>query len=95
MAKQTIKLTHGKWSSGRPRETEAAQKLREAADKTGTMEDMRKGGWSNYQVLRRLAVWGLVEVRNSGPRGGRRYHATRAGRYQIKKLNSFKKEATG
>ena len=84
--KTAIKFINGHWPDGRPKYTEAAYKLMESANREGATVDRRKGGWTNFDVLRRLGMLGLVEARETGPRGGRRYHATRRGRYQLKKL---------
>ena len=46
----------------------------------GVIPTRRKKGYSNYDVLDNLVRIGWIEERMTGPRGGRRYHTTKAGR---------------
>lgn len=75
----------------RGKRTQAFKGLQWSYDGKGLkVEDLAKG--PNYiggaiKTMEKLREAGLVEIRNSGPRGGKRYHITKQG---IKKLWDLK-----
>jgi len=65
-------------------ETAAGDRLKLAARRDGYWPAYSRHG-NYYSIMERMRACGLVEVRHTGPRGGRRFHATRKGRYWLKK----------
>lgn len=56
--------------------TVAFYKLKASLDDGGTIPNF---AFRDYKVLQNLLSAGLVEMRNSGVRNGKRYHATQKG----------------
>jgi hypothetical protein len=56
-----------------------------AACRGGVTPTRRQKGWSDWNIFSYLLGRGWIEARNTGPRGGRSYYATRKGRYHLRK----------
>ena len=65
--------------------TERYWVLLDASRRTGATPTRRGGGWTNYPTIRELLDVEWLEKRHTGPRGGITYHATRKGRYHLRK----------
>jgi hypothetical protein len=65
---------------GKP--TQACKKLFDSCDSKGTVAERARSNYPSdeHKVLRTLLAHKYVEQKNSGPRGGSRYHVTQAGR---------------
>ena len=75
--------------------TNSYWKLCDGRAREGAMVTQRRGGYCDRDLIRTLCDLGLLEERPSGPRGGTRYHTTRAGRRQIKRADQFVSNETG
>lgn len=54
--------------------------LKDASDPAGTVIEYRTSHkYNNMAQLEQMVSRGLLEIRRSGPRGGKRYHATDKG----------------
>lgn len=62
------------------RTTNAFHKLCAACAPHGAMVVKRGRGFDDNDIIQALATDKLIKVRQSGPRGGRRWHATKKGR---------------
>lgn len=59
--------------------------LRSASEPEGiTVEFRNKRHHNNIATLQGMVMRGWLEIKNSGPRGGKRYHATEKGREAIR-----------
>ena len=65
--------------------TQTYDVLAYAACRGGVTPTRRQKGWSDWNIFSYLLGRGWIEARNTGPRGGRSYYATRKGRYHLKK----------
>jgi hypothetical protein len=66
--------------------TDAYNVMHDAAN-GGIAPTRRQGGWSNYHVFKALENRGWLEPRQTGPRGGTSWYATRKGRYHLAKAD--------
>lgn len=78
--RRVIFLIHGK------RRTKALDYL-ETATKEGVIPPRHGWGWKETDILRDLAEMGFLEARYTGPRGGKRWHATPKGRQAVMDAN--------
>ena len=69
--------------TGTGRYTNAFYLIAAATHRDGATVTERNKGFSNYADLMALVTEGLLEVRDTGPRGGKRWHATRKGRRAV------------
>jgi hypothetical protein len=68
---------HLEW---RGRKTLAWDALQQAKKEPGGLAVTRRRGLNNnFHMLHKLAMFGFLEVKSSGPRGGVRFHITREG----------------
>ena len=64
---------HGRW-------TVAHRKLRDGLTESGAQVKRRGRGFTDFRVIESLLTRGYLEIRREGPRGGKRYFTTDAGR---------------
>jgi len=63
----------------------------DASTRSGATPTRRAGGWTNHPAIQELLDVDWLELRwrrakrHTGPLGGIRYHATRKGRYHLRK----------
>ena len=67
------------------RKTNSFYLLQDAKTKGGATVTRRAGGFSDYGLIQNLIRLGWVEPKNTGVRGGIRFHITRRGRYHMAK----------
>ena len=77
------------------RPTNAYFVLNAAKDRDGTTPARRQKGWTDFDIFAALARREWLEDRQTGPRGGRRWHATRKGRYHLAKARHAIESAEG
>jgi len=71
-----------------PRMTNTGYILAAAATRDGTKVTRRQKGYSDSDLIYGLDRIKWIEPRATGPRGGITWHATRRGRYHLKKARA-------
>lgn len=75
-------------NAANPRLTNTGYILAAAATRDGTKVTRRQKGYSDSDLFDRLDRIEWIEPRATGPRGGITWHATRRGRYHLKKARA-------
>jgi len=75
-----MKLTVG------TRKTTAYYLLNDGLEFDGASVTRRRGGYTDFDVIKNLMRLGWMECRQTGPRGGSRYYTTELGREQLEQL---------
>jgi hypothetical protein len=77
--------------NGKP--TEALFKLQAGLTENGTAVVRRKKGYFDYDVISRCEKAKLLEPRNTGPRGGRRWYTTDLGKQWLARAQETEQQA--
>ena len=67
---------HGRW-------TVAKEKLLDGLTEEGATVKKRGRGYSDFNVIESLLTRGYLEIRREGPRGGKRYFTSAAGKHLV------------